>query len=363
MAAVRRWRTTIPPAEVAVAVLSRATAPSRRSTADDPRRPGARPVHGDPGSRRPGRRPRLGRGRDRPPSSAQADAAAATRDGAGRRARRPASDAKAATGRGPAVARGRGRTGGRNGPPAGPRTWRRCCAPWAAWYRFRRPLARAACSAAARGLRCTRLPRASARSTSRRRRRRRYSSSAPGAWRSAAPRGARSSVPDVAAGDRPGQRRARCPSARALPSVPVDERPVDGERAGLVEPGDAAELDDRVEQRDEAAGREHRRGVVGRLRARRQADRLRADRLGHLGEQRPRAGRRPRSRRSRRAAPPPPARVGERDERMERADLRPGRHRRREDLGTERAARVDHRLAAVQPQARRRAARWRRRGR
>ena len=43
-------------------------------------------------------------------------------------------------------------------------------------------------------------------------------------------------------------------------------------------------------------------------------------------------------------------RVGEGDQRVERADLGPGGHGRGEDLGPERAAGVDHRLAAVHPE-------------
>ena len=42
-----------------------------------------------------------------------------------------------------------------------------------------------------------------------------------------------------------------------------------------------------------------------------------------------------------------PFRVGERHQRVERADLRPGRHGRSEDVGAERPARVDHGLTAV----------------
>ncbi len=87
--------------------------------------------------------------------------------------------------------------------------------------------------------------------------------------------------------------------------------------------------------------------MVGGLRARRQPDRPGADGLGHVGEERGELvvaldrDRRAVERRDR------PLRVGERDQRMERADLRPGRHRRGEHLGVERAARVDHGLAAV----------------
>ena len=46
-----------------------------------------------------------------------------------------------------------------------------------------------------------------------------------------------------------------------------------------------------------------------------------------------------------------PLGVGERDERVERADLGPGRHRRRQDLGAQGAAGVDHGLPAVHPEA------------
>ena len=46
-----------------------------------------------------------------------------------------------------------------------------------------------------------------------------------------------------------------------------------------------------------------------------------------------------------------PFRVGEGHERVERTDLRAGRHRRLQDLRPERTARVDHRLAAVHADA------------
>ena len=46
-----------------------------------------------------------------------------------------------------------------------------------------------------------------------------------------------------------------------------------------------------------------------------------------------------------------PLDVGERDERVEGADLRARGHRRGEDVGAEQTARVDHRLAAVHPEA------------
>ena len=63
----------------------------------------------------------------------------------------------------------------------------------------------------------------------------------------------------------------------------LDERQVDPRRPLLVEPEQAGDLADRVEQRNDPARREHRRRVVGRLRPGRQADRNGADRLRHLG--------------------------------------------------------------------------------
>ena len=56
-------------------------------------------------------------------------------------------------------------------------------------------------------------------------------------------------------------------------------------------------------------------------------------------------------------------RVGERDERMERAELRAGGAGGFEDLGAEHAGGVDQRLAAVQAELARRAAGSHRRGR
>ena len=73
--------------------------------------------------------------------------------------------------------------------------------------------------------------------------------------------------PDVAAGHRPGQRRPD-PERPGVAQGLLDERAVDRQRAGLVEAGHPAQLGDRVEQGDEAAGRQDRRGVVGGLRAR-----------------------------------------------------------------------------------------------
>ena len=127
------WRTTMPPADVAVAVLSRATAPMRRAGVG-------------PSRRRPDRahciateRPRAtaARSRGRRPAGWRASRLAAGVSGAtsgpvqdGRSRAGRAGTSRTAAGR--AGARGRGPTGGRIGPPGGPRTWRRCCAPWAA---------------------------------------------------------------------------------------------------------------------------------------------------------------------------------------------------------------------------------------
>ena len=91
--------------------------------------------------------------------------------------------------------------------------------------------------------------------------------------------------------------------------------------------------------------------MVGGLGARREPNRYRSDRLSHPGEQvhqllvalhgDGRAAKRlDRS-----------LHVRERHERMERADLGPGGHRRGEHLGPEQPARVDHRLPAVHAQA------------
>ena len=77
--------------------------------------------------------------------------------------------------------------------------------------------------------------------------------------------------------------------------------------AGLVQTGDPAQLGDRVEQGHEAAGGEHRGGVIGRLRARAPGGPARAPMaVGHVGQQGDAAGRRPRRRSSRRGAPRPP---------------------------------------------------------
>ena len=241
---------------------------------------------------------------------------------------------------------GPGRRHGRSGPPAGPRTWRRCCVPSGAMVPVQSCLARAAphdvrrapvpaCHGRGRG-------RSPARPAAR------YSGSASGA--SARQRGeVRLERPEVAAGDRPGQRGADA-EGPGVAQRPLDERAVDREGAGLVETGDPAELGDRVEQRDEAAGREDRRRVVGRLRAGRQADR-RARRAP-----RPcRPAGRPAGRRASIATVAPWSAATARSVSAKATSgwnaptWVPAAMRRREDLGVERAAGVDHRLPAVHP--------------
>ena len=156
--------------------------------------------------------------------------------------------------------------------------------------------------------------------------------------------------PDVAAGHRAGQR-GPDPERPGVAERPLDERPVDGERAGLVEPGHPAELGDGVEERHEAAGGQDRGRVIGGLRPRREPDGRRADRPRPCRPASRPAGRRPRSRRSRRGARRRPARVsakatsGWNEPIWVPAAIAGG-----EDLGPERAAGVDHRLAAVHPE-------------
>ena len=95
-------------------------------------------------------------------------------------------------------------------------------------------------------------------------------------------------------------RAARMPRARAFAERPFDERSVDRQGAGLVETGDAPELGDRVEQRDEAAGGKDGGRVVRRLGAGGEADRGRRRWPRPSARAGRRAGRRPRWRSSRR---------------------------------------------------------------
>ena len=155
--------------------------------------------------------------------------------------------------------------------------------------------------------------------------------------------------PDVTPRDRSRQRRANPERPRVAQRL-LDEPPVDGERPGLVEPGDPPELGDRVEQCHEAARGQDCGGVISRLRPRRETDRDGSQRLGHLAEQGCQLlfaldGDR-RAVQSRDRA----LRVGEGDEGMERADLRPSGHRRGENLGAEETAGMDQGLAGVEPE-------------
>ena len=257
----------MPPADVAVAALRRATAPMRR--ADDEARP--RIARSGPSASPPAAAAdRCAAPADRPVGSP------ASRREAGRAGRRRADGARSI---GPGArgtdrpaedrvgARGPGRTGARIGPPDGPRTWRRCCAPWAAMV----PRSVAPCKRARRAvahdrrrLRCQRATR-SRRARSRAGRRATYRSSTSGACARSAARWARERA-DVAAGDRAGQGGARSRGPARWPASPRSAaRRSPG--AGLVEAGHPAELDDRVEQGHEPAGREDGRRVVRGLRA------------------------------------------------------------------------------------------------
>ena len=153
------------------------------------------------------------------------------------------------------------------------------------------------------------------------------------------------------------------PSALRVRERLLRQASVDRQGAGLVEAGHGAELGDRVEQGGEAACREDRRCVVGGLRPGREPDGHGADGLGHRGQQADelvvafdRDGRA--AERSHRELD-----VGEGDERMECADLGPGRHGRFQHFRPERPRGVDHRLAAVQAELAGEDRRWHRRGR
>ena len=93
------YRTTMPPAEVAVAVLRRATAPGGAGTATRPGAPGAGPVHRD-------QRARIGRSRTRGRAGRwAAPAGAQAGDG-------PASEPRSTVGARPTAREGRGRRAG-----------------------------------------------------------------------------------------------------------------------------------------------------------------------------------------------------------------------------------------------------------
>ena len=262
----------------------------------------------------------------------------------------------------PALPR-RASTGGRIGPPGGPRTWPRCCDPWEAMVPVQDGLARPS-------RRPTHLPRrppvpgrhaSSARSISRRAAAT-YSSSTPGACARSVSRW-RGQRPDVAPGHRPGQ---RGPDAErpGVAERPLDERSVDRQRAGLVEarrPGPA--------RRSRRGARRSRRRPGPPPRGRPPSSPARAG---------PRWPRSPRPCRPSIAASwssPSMATVAPWSAATARSVSAnatsgwndpiwvPARHRRGEDLGPERAAGVDHRLAAVHPERSRPAGRWRRPGR
>ena len=149
----------------------------------------------------------------------------------------------------------------------------------------------------------------------------------------------------VAAHEGSGQRRGDA-QALGVGEGLADERGVDGERAGLVEPGAAPDLGDGVEQAHEAARGEHRRRVVGRLAAGRQAHRLGAEVRRPARPAAPASRRRPRARWSRRAARRARAR-GRRRRPAGGTSPRcvPAARAGREDVRPERAAGVDDRLA------------------
>ena len=116
-------------------------------------------------------------------------------------------------------------------------------------------------------------------------------------------------------------------------------------------PASGRDLGDRVEQADEPARGHHRGRVIGGLAALGQQHGLGADGFGQLRQQRQQ--RLVALERHGRAAQVRDGlvEVSERDERMEAALGRAGRHRRREHGRRQGAGRVDERLAAVEQQA------------
>ena len=162
----------------------------------------------------------------------------------------------------------------------------------------------------------------------------RYRSTTPGAWR--ADRGqVGAQRADVAAGDRSGQR-GPDPERPGVAEGLLDQRPVDRQRAGLVEAGHPAQLGDRVEEGDEA-----RRRPARRPRGRRPSSPAPGGRPSPRSPRPSRragrpAGRRPRPRSWRRGARRPPARCRRR--RRAGGTSRSGSRRPwpAEDLGAER---------------------------
>ena len=128
---------TMPPADVAVAFLSRATAPMRRWSAD--RDPTARTLPS--ASRRPGEAGRSGIG-GFAPDGCFASSPGAARGGRDRPGEEPSrereSPGKRLSDEGRVAARGPGSKGERSGPPVGLRTSRRCCAACRQSYPVRR---------------------------------------------------------------------------------------------------------------------------------------------------------------------------------------------------------------------------------
>src|SRR6185503_18171825 len=154
---------------------------------------------------------------------------------------------------------------------------------------------------------------------------------------------------DVAAGHRSGEGRADAEGLGIAERL-LDQAAVDREGPLLIEARSGPELGDGVQERHEATRREHRRRVVRGLAPRRQPDRRRAERRGHVREE---PGElvlaldgdgRAVQRGDR------PLRVRERDERVERADLRARRPGRLEHLCPQDPGGMHERLAAVEPE-------------
>ncbi len=123
---------------------------------------------------------------------------------------------------------------------------------------------------------------------------------------------------------------------------------VDRERPALVEARARGNFGHDIKEGDEAARGQHRRRVIGGLRAGAQADGQRTERLGHLGEEVEDVvvtlDRHGRSRQGCQGA----VDVRERDQRVEGSTGGAGGARGRQDLDAMEAARVDERLAGVE---------------
>ena len=262
----------MPPADVAVPVLRRATAPWRRSIGGSCRR-APEPVQliATAGRGRPSVAPRVGAGRiARQSPRSRARTLPPGRWRTVRRGGRGPEGAGAAEAESPLAGLRRGADEPRR--LDGPRTARRCCAPWAPMVPPQTGVASGSASvirssAAASGVRARRSTAiAISRSASAR-----YRATAPGRVGARARRGARRTVPRSPRVIGPVRARGDAERPGVAEGL-LDQRAVDREAAGLVEAGDAAELGDRVEQRVEAARGEHGGGVVGGLGAGREAD-------------------------------------------------------------------------------------------